>query len=486
MSETRNLNLPLLAAGQAQKHVTVNEALALIDQLVQLAVAREATLVPPAEPEEGERHIVGPGAEGVFEEHAGKVAIFTEGAWRFTAPRAGWVAYALSEGALLVFDGGEWRPLETGGGEGGGFGDTVRLARLGIGTDADAANPFAAKLNNALWTARETAEGGSGDLRYTMNKESGERTLSLLLQSGYEGRAEIGLVGDEDLTLKVSADGVGWNEALRIDRHSGRVSLPAGADFIEPEGRCRLVFVSQDEVRLVRHDGAGLFVDGRNRPIPPEGAGLSRDGLGPNTLYYVYAFMSEAGPALEASVTAYMPDTAHGIAVREGDGSRTLVGMVRTNASGRFVFNARQRLVRSWFNRGAAPTEGRFTADRSTNSGAWVEVNPEVRNEALIWAGEAWMIHVSGSAFQNAVATLFCTVGIDGVSAQPNGVYFTSPAPNYRMAVSHSHLVSGLGEGFHYATILGAVNNSTGTWIGSNVGPGSGLLCGLNAVVMQP
>ena len=101
------------------------------------------------------------------------------------------------------------------------------LARLGIGTTADAQNPFAAKLNKALWSALGTAEGGTGDLRYTLNKLAPGNTLSLLFQSGFSGRAELGLTGDDDLRLKVSADGGTWREALRIDRSTGGLDLAA-------------------------------------------------------------------------------------------------------------------------------------------------------------------------------------------------------------------------------------------------------------------
>ncbi|MET7242507.1 hypothetical protein ABZT49_04005, partial [Methylobacterium sp. EM32] len=101
------------------------------------------------------------------------------------------------------------------------------LARLGIGTTADAQNPFAAKLNKALWTALTVGEGGTGDLRYTLNKEAPGNTLSLLFQSGFSGRAELGLTGDDDLRLRVSADGGTWREALRVDRATGGLDLTA-------------------------------------------------------------------------------------------------------------------------------------------------------------------------------------------------------------------------------------------------------------------
>jgi hypothetical protein len=99
------------------------------------------------------------------------------------------------------------------------------IALLGVGTQADAANPFAAKLNKALWTAKSIAEGGDGDLRYTLNKESTADSLSLLMQTGYSGRAELGLTGTDDLTVKVSADGAVWTTALTIDRASGYATV---------------------------------------------------------------------------------------------------------------------------------------------------------------------------------------------------------------------------------------------------------------------
>src|SRR5690606_42155871 len=105
-----------------------------------------------------------------------------------------------------------------------------KLERLGLGTQADAVNPFPARLNKALWTAKPAGEGGSGDLRYTLNKDGPGNVLSILFQSAWEGRAELGLVGDDDLTLKVSSDGTTWREAMSVDRTSGAVRLPNTKD----------------------------------------------------------------------------------------------------------------------------------------------------------------------------------------------------------------------------------------------------------------
>src|SRR4051794_16023812 len=93
MTSTPHLALPLLAAAQAQKHVTHNEALASLDALVQLAVKERNRTGLPASPAEGDRFLVGAGATGAFANQEGNIALFDLGAWRFFTPRPGWLAY---------------------------------------------------------------------------------------------------------------------------------------------------------------------------------------------------------------------------------------------------------------------------------------------------------------------------------------------------------------------------------------------------------
>lgn len=216
--DSTHLLLPYLLAAQAQKHVTHNDALRLLDGLVQLSVLDRDLIAPPASPADGDRYIVASGGSGAWNGWDLNVAYFADGAWMRLVPQAGWRAWIEDEGALLVSDGSAW------------VGTTPTalqaLTRLGLGTTADAANPFSAKLNAALWTALTGFEGGDGDLRITLNKEGAGNALALLLQSGFSGRAELGLVGSDDLTLRVSPDGSSWHEAFAIDRASGLVSEP--------------------------------------------------------------------------------------------------------------------------------------------------------------------------------------------------------------------------------------------------------------------
>lgn len=230
MSETtRNLALPLIAAAQAQKHVTHNEALTLLDALVQIACLDKDLAAPPASPAEGDRYIVTAASPaGAWSGLSGQVVRFEDGVWVGAVPQPGWLAYVADEGALYVFTAAGWT----------GLGSTVtslqNLSRLGLGTSADAANPLAAKLNAALFAAKTGSEGGTGDLRLTLNKEAAARTLSLLFQTAYSGRAEIGLSGEDGLSAKVSANGSAWTTAWRADPATGFLGFGSSATAGSP------------------------------------------------------------------------------------------------------------------------------------------------------------------------------------------------------------------------------------------------------------
>ncbi len=215
---TTNLLLPYLLASQAQKHVTLNESLRLLDGLVQMAVIDRDLTAPPVSPANGDRYIVGSGAT---EDWAGwdlSVVLYVDGVWTRLAPRSGWRTWIEDENLLLVWDGAAWvsilpTALQT-------------LSLLGIGTEADSSNPFSAKLNAALWTAKTASEGGTGDLTYTMNKEAAGDDLGLTLQTGYVTKALLGLFGSDDFRLAVSDDGSTFFDALTVDRLTGIIDQP--------------------------------------------------------------------------------------------------------------------------------------------------------------------------------------------------------------------------------------------------------------------
>jgi hypothetical protein len=122
------------------------------------------------------------------------------------------------EQAMLVYTASGWVDLVS----------ILRLQNLpllGINTTADATNPLSARINKALFTALYAADGGDGSLMYTMNKEASGKDVGLLLQTNYTLHAMVGLFGDDDFYIKVSPDGSSFNDAIRIDKATGIVSL---------------------------------------------------------------------------------------------------------------------------------------------------------------------------------------------------------------------------------------------------------------------
>ena len=105
---TTHLLLPYILAAQAQKHVTHNEALRLLDGLVQLSALDRDLTAPPGSPSDGDRYIVASGATGDWAGWDLNVALFTDGAWLRLPPRTGWRAWVEDEGLLLVYDGSGW------------------------------------------------------------------------------------------------------------------------------------------------------------------------------------------------------------------------------------------------------------------------------------------------------------------------------------------------------------------------------------------
>jgi hypothetical protein len=222
------LGLPYLAAGQLQKHVTLNESLTRLDSLVQTQVRSRQLASPPEEAGEGDLYILaGPGVADWSGRSAGALMRRELSGWAEVAPTNGQIVHVADEAALIMRVDEAWVGL------GAALGELSHLTRLGVGAAADADNPFLARLNKALWTARPSDDGGDGDLRFTFNKSQEADVLSLLFQSGWSGRAELGLVGDDDLRLKVSPDGAVWRDVFSVDRHSGNVAFTGGATRLE-------------------------------------------------------------------------------------------------------------------------------------------------------------------------------------------------------------------------------------------------------------
>lgn len=108
MDATPRWALPQLFAGQAQKEIFHNEALARIDMLLHGQVESADIAAPPASPELGACWIVAAGGGGGWAGRDGAVACWTEGGWRFAEPRLGLSLWVADRGHAMRHDGAGW------------------------------------------------------------------------------------------------------------------------------------------------------------------------------------------------------------------------------------------------------------------------------------------------------------------------------------------------------------------------------------------
>jgi hypothetical protein len=206
MDQTPRLSLPFIMPGQAQKHITHNQAIAALDALVQPVVESRSTSAPPPSPLAGEAYLVPIGATGLWGGHAQEIAAWHGGAWAFFEPAEGWQMFSKDDQTQIVFMGAAWVPLAS---------LAAGLERLGVNTTADDINRLAVAAPASLLTH----DGAGHQLK--INKADLTDTASLLFQTGYSGRAEMGLLGDNQWRIKISPDGANWVDAITIDAANG-------------------------------------------------------------------------------------------------------------------------------------------------------------------------------------------------------------------------------------------------------------------------
>ncbi len=219
MTSTDRLILPLIESNQAQKHITHNEALRIVDAMLHLTIETLNLNDPPASPQLGQAWFVGEAPTGSWAHHAEKIAAFDSDGWQFLAAKSGMIAWVKTNQELFIFGNGQWSRLDQ-------APSTIANAQhIGIGTTADPGNRLAIKSEAAFLSSED---GGSGDTRLSLNKAGTPNTASLVFNSNWSGRAEMGLAGSDDFAIKVSGDGSQWHVAASVDPATGEINLPQG------------------------------------------------------------------------------------------------------------------------------------------------------------------------------------------------------------------------------------------------------------------
>lgn len=216
MSDTSiRLELPYILPSQSQKHVTYNEAMQRLDLVAQLAVEGFDAVQPPDVPQEAQLWALADAPQGSWAGHGGALAAWQQEGWVYFEPRKGWVA---SNGAAAkLWSGSAWVDLSQG--------DMNNLPGVGINSSYDATNKLAVAADATLLTH------ASAGHQLKINKAAVTDTASLLFQTDWSGRAEVGTCGDDDFAIKLSADGANWLTGMAFETGTGTASFPQGASF---------------------------------------------------------------------------------------------------------------------------------------------------------------------------------------------------------------------------------------------------------------
>ncbi|APG63233.1 hypothetical protein LPB140_11050 [Sphingorhabdus lutea] len=112
MTQTYNFRLPLLVQGQAQKEISHNEALLLIDILLNPVVEKKldnpALLIGEQAPIFGNCYLIGETPTGIWANYANYLAVYFENGWRYIAPKINLRIWSKHQNKMLRYDGNIW------------------------------------------------------------------------------------------------------------------------------------------------------------------------------------------------------------------------------------------------------------------------------------------------------------------------------------------------------------------------------------------
>lgn len=233
MTDTPKLALPLLDGAQAQKHVTVNEALARIDALLGGGVKSRTADVPGA-PADGDVHVVPAGPTGAWAGEDGRIALFLNGGWEFVTAPEGLSLWVEDEAVRVTRDGG-WTAGLAGHGSGGAatlqevividhaVGAGASSTVTGAIPDKAAVIGVTARVTGAITGAASWSLGVAGSTdRYGSGYGVGLNAFA----EGLTG-APVTYYGDTDLVLTAGGADFGGTGTVRIAVHCLRLRAPA-------------------------------------------------------------------------------------------------------------------------------------------------------------------------------------------------------------------------------------------------------------------
>ncbi|MHC2666588.1 hypothetical protein ACMA5K_24115 [Bradyrhizobium diazoefficiens] len=346
----------------------------------------------------------------------------------------------------------------TNGTNGAGYGGTSTTSRtIGVGSRAFTTQAGLAYTNGARVRASSAAN--------TANWMEGLATYSgTTLTIDVDRINGSGTLADWNFNV-VGQPGAGdLSSANNLSDLSNKSTARDNLGVPQTYGQCRLT-LSGGNLVLAPFNGNVLTIAGVPQLVPDAGVSLAATGLTPATTYFIYAFMNSGTMTLEASTTGHATSTTagnKGTEIKSGDNTRTLVGMARPVTGPAWVDSATQAFVLSWFNRGLKGLQNHITATRNVITTAFSEFNSEVRCEFLTWSDEAVTASVAGSGYTpSSSLAVYIAVAFDNASTPEDGMFAFSEVSATVNTIKPCPATGcrRLSEGYHFATIAGAVDS---------------------------
>ncbi len=214
MTQTNRLKIFYVAPAQAQTYITINEGFRQFDRFAQINVLARDVEAEPSDPENGVAYILPANATGDHWGEAKKNALaFYDQGWQIIEPQEGFQLWVESEKIALVFSGEDWIDLPV-----------SKAKKLGVNSEPDNINRLSVKSDAELLT-HDDVTPGTGDARKIINKRSAEHTASVVFQNAYQGRTELGLMGEDAFAIKTSSNGSDFNTSFRLSAEENVIEL---------------------------------------------------------------------------------------------------------------------------------------------------------------------------------------------------------------------------------------------------------------------
>jgi hypothetical protein len=105
---TPRFAFPYIQTSQAQKEVTHNEALLMVDALMSLSLEDRHLSAPPVSPQNGQVWFINGAGSGAWNGQSSKLAHYDSGQWYFYVVPDGLRAWIKDEAGYFVYSGGSW------------------------------------------------------------------------------------------------------------------------------------------------------------------------------------------------------------------------------------------------------------------------------------------------------------------------------------------------------------------------------------------